>query len=70
MHERIYRHMACGGNFQVTVALLALVAATLLTSLASAKQEHAKRVEDVSVYWHFVGVVWVIVLIVVYIAGR
>jgi len=30
---------------------------------------HAERVEVLSMYWHFVDVVWVVVFIVVYVVG-
>jgi cytochrome c oxidase subunit 3/cytochrome o ubiquinol oxidase subunit 3 len=32
--------------------------------------EHSKRVEVLSMYWHFVDAVWVVVFTVVYILGR
>jgi cytochrome c oxidase subunit 3 len=31
---------------------------------------HAERTEVLSLYWHFVDVVWVVVFTVVYIIGR
>jgi cytochrome c oxidase subunit 3/cytochrome o ubiquinol oxidase subunit 3 len=34
------------------------------------REEHAERVEVLSMYWHFVDVVWVVVFTVVYIVGR
>jgi cytochrome c oxidase subunit 3/cytochrome o ubiquinol oxidase subunit 3 len=54
----------------VTVGLLALVTVAVLTALGNVKQEHAGRAEVLSMYWHFVDVVWVVVLFVVYIVGR
>ncbi len=62
--------MSFGGNLRLTVALLALVAATLLTALGNLKEEHAERAEDLAAYWHFVDMVWMVVLVVVYLAGR
>jgi cytochrome c oxidase subunit 3 len=56
--------------FHVTVGLLALATVSLFTLLGYLKQEHAERVEVLSMYWHFVDVVWVVVFIVVYIVGR
>ena len=56
--------------FHVTVGLLALAAVSLFTLLGYLKQEHAERVEVLSMYWHFVDVVWVVVFIVVYLVGR
>jgi cytochrome c oxidase subunit 3/cytochrome o ubiquinol oxidase subunit 3 len=31
---------------------------------------HAPRIEVLSLYWHFVDVVWVVVFTVVYVIGR
>ncbi len=62
--------MAFGGNFRLTVALLALVAATLLTALGNLKEEHSERLEDLSTYWHLVDMVWVMALIASYVVGR
>jgi cytochrome c oxidase subunit 3 len=56
--------------FHVTVGLLALAIVAVLTLLGSVRQEHAERVEVLSLYWHFVDVVWVVVFTVVYIIGR
>ena len=56
--------------FHVTVGLLALATVALFTLFGYVKQEHAERAEVLSMYWHFVDVVWVVVFIVVYIVGR
>ena len=56
--------------FHVTVGLLALATVSIFTLLGHVRQEHAERVEVLSMYWHFVDVVWVVVFIVVYIVGR
>ena len=34
------------------------------------RNEHAERIEVLSLYWHFVDAVWVVVFTVVYIIGR
>jgi cytochrome c oxidase subunit 3/cytochrome o ubiquinol oxidase subunit 3 len=34
------------------------------------KQEHAERLDVLSIYWHFVDGVWVVVFLVVYVLGR
>ena len=34
------------------------------------KQEHAEKLETLSLYWHFVDGVWVVVFLVVYVLGR
>jgi cytochrome c oxidase subunit 3/cytochrome o ubiquinol oxidase subunit 3 len=56
--------------FHVTVGLLALATVAVLTMLGYVKQEHAERTEVLSLYWHFVDVVWVVVFTVVYVIGR
>jgi cytochrome c oxidase subunit III len=56
--------------FHVTVGLLALATVSLFTLFGYLRQEHAERVEVLSMYWHFVDAVWVVVFIVVYIVGR
>jgi cytochrome c oxidase subunit III len=56
--------------FHVTVGLLALATVSLFALLGHLRQEHAERVEVLSMYWHFVDVVWVVVFTVVYLIGR
>jgi len=56
--------------FHVTVGLLALTTVLLFASLGHVAQQHAERVEVLSMYWHFVDAVWVVVFTVVYIIGR
>jgi cytochrome c oxidase subunit 3/cytochrome o ubiquinol oxidase subunit 3 len=56
--------------FHVTVGLLALGSVSVFAFLGYVKQEHAGRVTVLSLYWHFVDVVWVVVFIVVYVVGR
>jgi cytochrome c oxidase subunit 3 len=56
--------------FHVTAGLLALATVMFLALFGSVRQEHAERAEVLSMYWHFVDVVWVVVFIVVYIIGR
>jgi cytochrome c oxidase subunit 3/cytochrome o ubiquinol oxidase subunit 3 len=33
-------------------------------------EQHAERLEVLSLYWHFVDGVWVVVFLVVYVLGR
>jgi cytochrome c oxidase subunit 3/cytochrome o ubiquinol oxidase subunit 3 len=33
-------------------------------------EEHSERLEILSIYWHFVDAVWVVVFTVVYVLGR
>jgi cytochrome c oxidase subunit 3 len=56
--------------FHVTVGLLALATVAIFTFLGYVTKDHAERAEVLSMYWHFVDVVWVVVFIVVYIVGR
>jgi cytochrome c oxidase subunit 3 len=56
--------------FHVTVGLLALGTVSLLTVLGYVRGEHAERADVLSMYWHFVDAVWVVVFIVVYVVGR
>jgi cytochrome c oxidase subunit 3/cytochrome o ubiquinol oxidase subunit 3 len=56
--------------FHVTAGLLALAVVAVLALLGHVRQEHAERAEVLSLYWHFVDVVWVVVFIVVYVVGR
>jgi cytochrome c oxidase subunit 3 len=56
--------------FHVTVGLLALALVALLTLLGHVHRDHAERGEVLSLYWHFVDGVWVVVFMVVYVIGR
>jgi cytochrome c oxidase subunit 3/cytochrome o ubiquinol oxidase subunit 3 len=54
----------------VVVGLVALLTVMCVTLAHTVKRAHAKRVEILAIYWHFVDVVWIVVLTVVYIIGR
>jgi cytochrome c oxidase subunit III len=54
----------------VVIGLLALLIVMAFSITGSVKQEHAERVHVLSLYWHFVDVVWIVVFTVVYIIGR
>jgi cytochrome c oxidase subunit 3/cytochrome o ubiquinol oxidase subunit 3 len=56
--------------FHVTVGLVGLAVVIILAFADRVKQEHAHRVDVLSLYWHFVDVVWVVVFTVVYIIGK
>jgi cytochrome c oxidase subunit 3/cytochrome o ubiquinol oxidase subunit 3 len=56
--------------FHVTVGLIALTAVSLLALFGHVKQDHAERVDVISLYWHFVDTVWIVVFLVVYVIGR
>jgi cytochrome c oxidase subunit 3/cytochrome o ubiquinol oxidase subunit 3 len=55
--------------FHVTVGLVMLTLVAWL-SLAADIRRHSRRVHVLSLYWHFVDVVWVVVFTVVYVVGR
>jgi len=54
----------------VVVGLLALLIVMAFAFAGLIKQEHAERAHVLSLYWHFVDAVWVVVFTVVYIIGR
>ena len=57
-------------GFHVVVGLILLSAVMAFTWLGSVRHEHTYRVDVLSLYWHFVDAVWVVVFTVVYIIGR
>jgi cytochrome c oxidase subunit 3/cytochrome o ubiquinol oxidase subunit 3 len=54
----------------VVVGLVGLSLVMLFTLLGRVEQRHAERIQVLSLYWHFVDAVWVVVFTVVYIVGR
>ena len=56
--------------FHVIVGLLGLGLVMVLALASKVKQEHASRIGALSLYWHFVDAVWVVVFTVIYIIGR
>ena len=56
--------------FHVVVGLLSLSLVMLFTLLGRVGSEHAERIDVLSLYWHFVDVVWLVVFTVVYVIGR
>jgi cytochrome c oxidase subunit 3/cytochrome o ubiquinol oxidase subunit 3 len=56
--------------FHVTVGLAALALSSMLALLGYVTPLHASRSDVLSLYWHFVDAVWVVVFLVVYVAGR
>jgi cytochrome c oxidase subunit 3 len=56
--------------FHVTVGLLALATVSIFGFFGLVGKANAPRVDVLSLYWHFVDVVWVVVFIVVYGIGR
>jgi cytochrome c oxidase subunit III len=57
-------------GFHVVVGLLALSVVMVFTLLGNVRAEHAERVDVLSLYWHFVDAVWIVVFTVVYVIGR
>jgi len=55
--------------FHVTMGLLALILVALFYFAAKLRREHAERLEVLSMYWHFVDAVWVVVFTIVYVVG-
>ena len=56
--------------FHVTVGLVMLAIVLLLGVAGRVGVAQSARVDVLSLYWHFVDVVWVIVFTVVYVIGR
>jgi cytochrome c oxidase subunit 3 len=56
-------------GFHVTMGLLALTTVAAFYFSAGLRREHAERLEILSMYWHFVDAVWVVVFTVVYVIG-
>jgi cytochrome c oxidase subunit 3 len=54
----------------VVIGLIMLTIALALSLSGRVKQAHAERLEVLSLYWHFVDGVWVVVFLVVYVLGR
>ena len=56
--------------FHVTVGLIMLSIVFLFALAGRVGAEQSMRVEVLSMYWHFVDVVWIVVFTVVYVVGR
>jgi cytochrome c oxidase subunit 3/cytochrome o ubiquinol oxidase subunit 3 len=57
-------------GFHVIVGLICLSTVMAFALLGDVQQQHTYRVDVLSLYWHFVDVVWIVVFTVVYIIGR
>jgi cytochrome c oxidase subunit 3 len=55
--------------FHVTLGLIGLAIVAAFALLGYVTKDHAGRVEVLSMYWHFVDAVWVVVFMVVYVVG-
>jgi cytochrome c oxidase subunit 3 len=56
--------------FHVTVGLVMLAIVLVLGAAGKVRRAQSARVGVLSLYWHFVDVVWVVVFTVVYVIGR
>ena len=56
--------------FHVTVGMIMLVIVAVFAFVGRVGREHSQRVEVLSLYWHFVDAVWIVVFTVVYVLGR
>jgi cytochrome c oxidase subunit III len=54
----------------VIAGLIMLTVVATLGLARKVRREHSERCEVISLYWHFVDAVWVVVFTVVYIVGR
>jgi cytochrome c oxidase subunit 3/cytochrome o ubiquinol oxidase subunit 3 len=54
----------------VVIGLIMLSIALALLLSGRVQEKHAERLEVLSLYWHFVDGVWVVVFLVVYVLGR
>ena len=54
----------------VIIGLTMIVIVLVFALTGKLKSEHSKQLEVLSLYWHFVDGVWVVVFTVVYIIGR
>jgi cytochrome c oxidase subunit III len=54
----------------VVIGLMMLMIALGLTLGGRVTEAHSERLEVLSLYWHFVDGVWVVVFLVVYVLGR
>ena len=54
----------------VVVGLIMLTLALVFSLTGSMTSKHTGRLEVLSLYWHFVDAVWVVVFTVVYVLGR
>jgi cytochrome c oxidase subunit III len=56
--------------FHVTAGVVMLLIVAIFAFTGRVESEDSRRVEVLSLYWHFVDSVWVVVFTVVYVLGR
>ena len=54
----------------VVVGLIMLALVLVFALMGRVREEHWEKFETLSLYWHFVDAVWVVVFTVVYVLGR
>ena len=57
-------------GFHVTVGLVLMALVALFAGLGKVSRDHESKLEVLSLYWHFVDAVWVVVFTLVYVVGR
>jgi cytochrome c oxidase subunit 3 len=57
-------------GFHVTVGVLVMSLVAAFAGLGKVTPDHEFKLEVLSLYWHFVDVVWVVVFTLVYVVGR
>lgn len=57
-------------GLHVAIGLILIGTAAVFTALNRVTREHTSKVEVLSLYWHFVDSVWVVVFTLVYVVGR
>jgi cytochrome c oxidase subunit 3/cytochrome o ubiquinol oxidase subunit 3 len=56
--------------FHVSAGMIMLLIVAIFAFAGRVGREHVRRAEVLSLYWHFVDAVWVVVFTVVYVLGR
>ena len=56
--------------FHVTVGLIMLLIVAIFALAGRLRRKHSGRIDVLSMYWHFVDAVWIVVFTVVYVVGR
>ena len=56
--------------FHVSAGLIMLSIVAIFAFAKRVGTDHSRRIEVLSLYWHFVDAVWVVVFTVVYVVGR
>ncbi len=57
-------------GFHVTVGVLVMGLVAAFACLGKVNREHESKLEVLSLYWHFVDTIWVVVFTLVYVVGR